>query len=77
MTFSIPVATAKFSRFVGTLSEALSQHYLFRDFPDSSVCKEFACNSGHPGSIPGLGRSAGEGIATHSSILGLLWWLRW
>ena len=29
--------------------------------PDSSVGKEFACNAGDPGSIPGLGRSAGEG----------------
>jgi len=31
-------------------------------FPDSSVCREFACNSGDPGSIPGSERSAGEGI---------------
>ena len=31
-------------------------------FPHSSVGKEFACNAGDPGSIPGLGRSAGEGI---------------
>ena len=31
-------------------------------FPDSSVGKEFACNAGDPSSIPGLGRSAGEGI---------------
>ena len=31
-------------------------------FPDSSVGKESACNAGNPGSIPGLGRSAGEGI---------------
>ena len=30
-------------------------------FPDSSVGKEFACNEGHLGSIPGLGRSPGEG----------------
>ena len=28
----------------------------------SSVGKESACNAGDPGSIPGLGRSAGEGI---------------
>ena len=32
------------------------------DFPDSSVGKEFACKAGDPGSIPGSGRSAGEGI---------------
>ena len=29
---------------------------------DSSVGKESNCNAGDPGSIPGLGRSAGEGI---------------
>ena len=28
----------------------------------SSVGKESACNAGDPGSIPGLGRSTGEGI---------------
>ena len=31
-------------------------------FPDSSVFKESTGNSGNPGSIPGSGRSAGEGI---------------
>ena len=31
-------------------------------FPDSSIGKESACNEGDPGSIPGSGRSAGEGI---------------
>ena len=31
-------------------------------FPDSSVGKEFACNAGDSGSIPGSGRSTGEGI---------------
>ena len=34
----------------------------FQGFPDSSVGKESACNVGDPCSIPGLGRSAGEGI---------------
>ena len=38
-------------------------HYLFiLDFPDSSVGKESACKAGDPSSIPGLGRSPGEGI---------------
>ena len=32
-------------------------------FPDSSVGIESACNAGDPGSIPGSGRSAAEGIA--------------
>ena len=31
-------------------------------FPDSSVGKESTCNLGDPDSIPGSGRSAGEGI---------------
>ena len=30
--------------------------------PDSSVAKQSACNAGDSGSIPGSGRSAGEGI---------------
>ena len=45
-------------------------------FPGSSAGKESACNAGDPGLIPGLGRCPGEGILTHSSILGLLWWFR-
>ena len=32
------------------------------DFPDSSIGKESACNAGDTGSIPGSGRSPGEGI---------------
>ena len=31
-------------------------------FPESSIDKESACNAGFLGSIPGSGRSAGEGI---------------
>ena len=31
-------------------------------FPGSSVGKESTCNAGDPGSIPGSGRSAGEGM---------------
>ena len=31
-------------------------------FPDSSVGKESACNAEDPSSIPGSGRSTGEGI---------------
>ena len=31
-------------------------------FPGSSAGKEIACNAGDLGSIPGLGRSTGEGI---------------
>ena len=32
--------------------------------------KKSSCNVGNFGSIPGLGRSQEEGMATHSSILG-------
>ena len=35
---------------------------VFNTWNDSSVGKESACNAGDPGLIPGLGRSAGEGI---------------
>ena len=35
---------------------------MHKGFPDSSVGKESACNSGDPSSIPGSGRSAGEEI---------------
>ena len=39
------------------------------DFPGGSVVRESTCGAGDVGSIPGSGRSAGEGKATHSSIL--------
>ena len=35
---------------------------MMEGFPDNSVGKESACNAGDPGLIPGLGRSAREGI---------------
>ena len=44
-------------------------HSIFLGFPDGSVTKESTCNAGDLGSIPGLGRSLEEGMATHSSIL--------
>ena len=39
------------------------------DFPSGSDFKEFACDAGDLGSVPGLGKSLEEGMATHSSIL--------
>ena len=44
-------------------------------FPNSLVGKESACNAGDPGSVPGLGRSPGESMATHSSTLA--WKIPW
>ena len=35
---------------------------IYMGFPGSSAGKESACNAGNPGSISGLGRSAGEEI---------------
>ena len=35
---------------------------VLQGFSDSSVGKESTCNAGDPASIPGLGRSTGEGI---------------
>ena len=37
------------------------QHGNYKGFPGGSVGKESACNAEEPGSIPGLGRSPGEG----------------
>ena len=42
---------------------------MFLGFPGGSDGKESACNVGDLGSIPGLGRSLEEGMATHSSVL--------
>jgi len=39
------------------------------------VGKESTCNAGNTGSVPGLGRSSGEEMATHSSILA--WEIPW
>ena len=47
---------------VPILSLKYKQVYRPWGFPDSSVAKESAGNVGDPGSIPGSGRSAGEGI---------------
>ena len=41
-------------------------------YPDSSVGKESACNTGDPGLIPGSGRSAGEGIGCPFQYSGLV-----
>ena len=53
------------------IKEYLKNNY----FPGSSAGEESTCNAGDPGSIPGSGISFGVG--SHSSFLGLPWWLRW
>ena len=44
-------------------------------FPGGSDSKASACNAGDPASIPGLGRSPGEGNANHYSSLA--WKILW
>ena len=44
---------------------------VFLGFPDGSAGKESACNKGDLGSIPGLGRSPGEGNGYPLQYLGL------
>ena len=42
----------------------LSELIFYLGFPDSSAGKESACNAGDSSSIPGSGRSPGEGIGS-------------
>ena len=42
-------------------NKLISQVLIFQDFPGGSDGKASVYNAGDPGSIPGLGRSPGEG----------------
>ena len=44
-------------------------------FPGGSEGKESACHEGESGLMPGLERSSGKGMATHSSIF--VWRILW
>ena len=48
---------------------------IFIGFLGNSAGKESLCNAGDPNSLPGLGRSPGEGNSSHSSILD--WRIPW
>ena len=50
---------------------------LRQGFPYGSVAKESACNAGDPGSIPGSGRSSGEGIGYPLQYSWASLWLSW
>ena len=50
-------------------------HSIYQGLPCWLSDKESTCNVGDPGSISGLGKSSGVGIATHSSILA--WGIPW
>ena len=49
--------------------------YSLQGFPGGSDGKEFACNAGDLGSIPGSERSLEKRMATHSSIVA--WRIPW
>ena len=49
----------------------LAQTHVRQGFPGSSAGKDSTYNAGDPGSIPGLGRSAGEGIGYPLQYSGL------
>ena len=51
-----------FSHILVFLEPKNMRNRVFRDVPDSSVGKETACIAGDPSSIPGSGRSPGDGI---------------
>ena len=56
----------------GSLYQLQGLGHAFGAWPSGSDCKESACHVGDLGSIPGLGRSPGEG---HDSILA--WTIPW
>ena len=48
------------------------------DFPGSSAGKESTCSAGDPSSIPGLGSSPAEGIASPLQYSWApCWWFSW
>ena len=57
------------------LEKGQATHFSIWGFPGGSDGKESACSAGDLGSITGLGRSPGEYMATHSSILA--WRIPW
>ena len=51
--------------------DSVNYIYILKTPLHSSVSKESACNAGDPGSVPELGRSAGEGIGYPLQYSGL------
>ena len=49
----------------------IGYYKLLKGFPGGSEVKASACNTGDPGSIPGLGRSPGEGNGNPLQYFGL------
>ena len=57
------------------IQPVVMENYFHGSFPGGSDGKESACNAGDPGSIPGLGRSPGEGNGNPLHILA--WRIPW
>ena len=66
-------STGNYSQYLGINHN--EKEYVYIGLPGGSDGKESACNSGDLGSIPGSGRSPGEGNGPHSSILA--WRIPW
>ena len=61
MSVAFPGATGGAEYMLGEYQSSRTMRTREVGFPCSSVFKESACSAGNPGSIPGLGRSPGEG----------------
>ena len=73
-----PLQPSRFREITASLKRGYDSTSQSLGFPGGANGKEFACQAGNTrdeGSIPGSGRSHGEGPATHSSILG--WRIPW
>ena len=57
---AIPETPVQFLGLEDPLEKGQATSLVYLDFPCGSTGKESACNTGDLGSIPGLGRSAGE-----------------
>ena len=66
VNWELPDVQAGFWRGRGTREQIANICWIMKKasggFPGSSVGKESPCNAGDPGSVPGTGRSTGEGI---------------
>ena len=57
------------------ITDNLDTFNIYHGFPGGSEGKESACSVGDLGSIPGLGRSPGEGMVAHFNTLA--WRIPW
>ena len=71
MSYDFPLAIYfTYSNIYGHCYSLSWSHSLFPlGLPDNLVGKESVCNAGDPGSIPGLGRSTGEGIGIPTPVV--------